>query len=89
MESMVKNELKEIMGIKSQPLFTRIYRWEKSMPQYTVGHTEKIALVEDMLDEHPGLFLTGSGYYGIGISDCVRHANEVAGQVMDFLKGPE
>jgi len=89
LESMVKNELKEIMGIKSQPLFTRIYRWEKSMPQYTVGHTEKIALVEDMLDEHPGLFLTGSGYYGIGISDCVRHANEVAGQVMDFLKGPE
>lgn len=85
LETMVKNELRDIMGVKAEPLFTRIYRWEKSMPQYIVGHEAKISGIEAKVGKYPGLFLAGSAYNGIGISDCVRYAKEIAKQVGDFI----
>ena len=65
-------ELREIIGFKATPFFSRIYRWERGMPKYTVGHLERISAVEERLKLYPGLFFIGSSYRGIGIGDCVR-----------------
>lgn len=87
MTRMVREELKDIMGLEAEPVLTRIYRWKDSMPQYTIGHEEKVSGIEGLVAEHPGLYLTGSAYRGIGISDTVREAEETAKKVVDYLEG--
>ncbi len=83
---MIQEELKDIMDVEGDPILTRIYRWEKSMPQYLVGHLEKVARIEERTNLQPGLFLTGCAYKGIGISDSVHDAEIVAEKVVDNLK---
>jgi oxygen-dependent protoporphyrinogen oxidase len=82
---MIQEELKDIMDVEGDPILTRIYRWEKSMPQYLVGHLEKVARIEERTNLQPGLFLTGCAYKGIGISDSVHDAEIVAEKVVDYL----
>ena len=68
----VIEELREIAGVTARPKFTRIFRWPKSMAQYTVGHPARLAEIESRLKELPGLRLAGNAYQGIGIPDCIR-----------------
>ena len=82
----VRGDIEEILGIRGEPRLTRIYRWKRSMPQYTLGHEERLTTLEQGLSKHPGLFLTGSAYRGIGISDCVHQAELTAEQVLEFIK---
>ncbi len=83
---MIQEELKEIMDVEGDPILTKIYRWEKSMPQYLVGHLEKVARMEERTNLQPGLFLTGCAYKGIGISDSVHDAEIVAERAVEYLK---
>lgn len=78
--STVRRELQEIMGVKANPLFHRIYRWQRSNPQYDVGHLDRVEAIETALP--PNIFVTGSAYRGIGIPDCVRQGKETAQQVI-------
>ncbi|MDY6863226.1 MAG: protoporphyrinogen oxidase [Thermodesulfobacteriota bacterium] len=80
-----KEELKDITGIKAQPILTRLYRWEKAMPQYILNHKEKIERIRLKTEDHPGLFLTGSGYRGIGIPDCINEAMHTSESIVKFL----
>jgi protoporphyrinogen/coproporphyrinogen III oxidase len=77
----VREELRQILGISAQPLFTRLYRWKGAMAQYTVGHLERIERIEKLRKQLPGLALAGNGYRGIGVPDCVRSGEEAAGEV--------
>jgi len=83
---MVREELRDIMGVEGDPILARIYRWEKSMPQYLVGHLEKVAQIEERTNIQPGLFLTGCAYKGIGISDSVHDAEIIAEKAMEYLE---
>jgi oxygen-dependent protoporphyrinogen oxidase len=76
-----RTDLKRFMGVETQPSFTRISRWPESMAQYTVGHQQRVAAIEQALHGRPGLHLAGNGYYGVGIPDCVRLAKEVASKI--------
>jgi oxygen-dependent protoporphyrinogen oxidase len=82
----VSGDIEEILRIKGKPLLTRIYRWHKAMPQYTLEHEKRLSLIGDGLSKHPGLFLTGSAYRGIGISDCVHQAESTAKAVLGFCR---
>ena len=73
-----RHELKEIMGIAAEPVLARVYKWINAMPQYTIGHEQRVSEIEALLEAHPGLYLTGSAYRGIGISDSVRNAEITA-----------
>ncbi len=85
-----RSALKDIMGISTAPEFIKIFRHEKSIPQYIPGHAKKLSALDSLLTKrHPGLFLTGNAFYGIGINDCVESAERVAGQVVDFLQHKE
>jgi oxygen-dependent protoporphyrinogen oxidase len=68
----VSRELREIAGVTARPLFTRIFRWPRSMAQYTVGHPARLAEIEARVAAIPGLHLAGNAYQGIGIPDCIR-----------------
>jgi oxygen-dependent protoporphyrinogen oxidase len=74
----VLEELREMTPLTGEPLFTRVYRWPRSMAQYTVGHRERISTIEGRLKETLGFYLAGNAYSGIGIPDCVRMGRQVA-----------
>ncbi len=78
-----KSELKEILGIKDDPEFTLIQRYPKAMPQYHLGHIEKVEDIFRKLKEHKGLEIAGNAYSGVGIPECV-HSGELAAE--DILK---
>ncbi len=84
---LVKKDLSDIMGIEEEPLFVRIYRWHRAMPQYTIGHIERVETIERLCASYSGLYLTGSAYHGIGISDTVREAESTAEKVIATLLG--
>ncbi len=75
-------ELREILGLDAQPLFHRIYRWPRAMPQYSVGHAERMERIRARLARCPGVFLCGNSYSGIGISDSIRTGTEAAEQAL-------
>ena len=76
--SLVRRELQEITGLSAEPQFVRIYRWPAAMPQYVVGHADRMAFIQDRLKQWPGLYAAGNAYSGIGISDCIRTGRAAA-----------
>lgn len=81
----VFKDLEKIMGVKAKPLFYRIYRWFNSMPQYTIGHKERVRFIEEREKQHPGLCLSGNAYRGLGIGDCVNEGRRAANTVIEHL----
>ncbi len=74
-------ELGDIMGIKAQPDFARVYVHEKAIPQYTVGHQGRLENLERLLSRYRGLFLAGNSYRGISVNDCIENAYRLAGEL--------
>lgn len=83
--NVVTTELGEMMALKARPVFVRIYRWPRAMPQYIVGHMSRLAAIEKCLNELPGVFLTGAGYRGVGIPDCIRDGITTADKVRQYV----
>ena len=80
----IKQQFRDILGITEEPLFHRIYRWEKANPQYDVEHLARVDALERALPQD--LRVTGSPYRGVGIPDCVHQAQLTAEQVVGRLK---
>ncbi|GAA5416689.1 protoporphyrinogen oxidase [Paraliobacillus ryukyuensis] len=79
-------DLEKIMGITAKPDFHVVTRWRDSMPQYTVGHLERLeTLSHDLDDQLPGVFVAGNSYRGIGLPDCIRQGEQVVDQIITFL----
>jgi oxygen-dependent protoporphyrinogen oxidase len=79
-------ELKPLLGITGDPIFTRVFRWPRSTPQYIVGHLARVQALDDRLARLPGVYLTGSGYRGTGIPDCIADARATAARAAQFLR---
>jgi protoporphyrinogen/coproporphyrinogen III oxidase len=86
--AVVREELKDIVGIDATPFLAKVYRWQRSMPRYTVGHLERVAAITQALSPFPGLYLCGSSYRGIGIGDCVRSGFDTATEIEMLFGGP-
>src|SRR6185369_7783939 len=78
MATRVEADLRELLGISEEPLFVEVAKWERSMPQYEVGHLERVTEIERLAGEMPGLALAGNAYHGAGIPDCVRSGEAAA-----------
>jgi oxygen-dependent protoporphyrinogen oxidase len=72
-----KEEVSLTSGITAEPIISRVFIWESAMPQYNLGHPEKLKQIDSALEKYPSLALAGNGYRGIGIPDCI-HSGEVA-----------
>ena len=75
-----------LLGITGDPIFTRVYRWERASAQHEVGHLARLKAIDARLAAHPGLFITGSGFRGVGIPDCVMDGRAVARQALEKLR---
>jgi oxygen-dependent protoporphyrinogen oxidase len=81
----VRIELRAAMGVTAEPVFQRIVRWERAIPQYHLGHLERVARIEEGARRHPGLFLAGNAYRGVAMNDCTELAVVLAAEVRRFL----
>ena len=77
----MRQEIREIAGVRAEPLFSGVFRWPRSMAQYNVGHAQRIAELESRMTSVPGLYLAGNGYHGIGVPDCVRMGKQAAERI--------
>lgn len=79
----VREELGEILGISTPPVFHRIHRWTDAYPQYDLGHLERVAQIEAALPR--GLSLAGSSYRGVGVPDCIQQGQTAAQNALTHL----
>ena len=77
----VRDELRALLGIAADPMLVRVERYRRAMPQYAVGHLDRIAAIEARAAALPGLALAGAAYRGVGIPDCI-HSGEVAADAL-------
>ncbi len=81
----VCRHLAALLPLPERPQAAAVVRWPRSMPQYGVGHLERVAAIAGSLP--PGIFVVGNAYGGVGVADTVRGANETAERVRAHLAG--
>ena len=81
----VRTELRHSMGITAPPIYQRIIRWDRAIPQYHVGHLDRLKRVDNHLTGLPGLFLGGNAYRGVALNDCTEQGEVLAGRVAEYL----
>jgi oxygen-dependent protoporphyrinogen oxidase len=75
-------DLRATMGLTTIPMFTRVIRHPIGIPQYTEGHIERLAHIDERLAAWPGLFVAGNGYRGVAINACVANAAPLAREIL-------
>ncbi len=81
----VHNDLSaSLLRHTAQPQTLGVRRWRQAIPQYTLGHRERLALIQHNLP--PGVFLCANYQDGVSLGDCVRRANTTATQVQHYLQ---
>jgi oxygen-dependent protoporphyrinogen oxidase len=84
----MRDELADIMGVRANPVMTVITRWKRAMPQYHVGHLDRMAAFAEAVKKHyPGLFFAGAGFAGVGIPDCIAQGEQTASALVAYLCG--
>jgi oxygen-dependent protoporphyrinogen oxidase len=83
--SLAAAELTEATGVRGGPVANRVTRWGGALPQYTVGHLDRVARIRAAVATQPGLAICGAAYDGIGIPACVATARTATDQVLAFL----
>ena len=78
-------ELAAATGARGAPVATRVTRWGGALPQYTVGHLDRVRRIRDAVAAQPGLAVCGAAYDGVGVPACVATARQAVSQVMAFL----
>lgn len=78
-------EMVEVMGVRGLPRDSRVTRWGGSLPQYDVGHLDRVARIRAAVAAQPGLALCGAAYDGVGIPACVSTARTAAARILDHL----
>ena len=78
----IHRELCDLTGLRAEPLFHRVFRWPRSMAQYEVGHAARVAEIQSLAAQAPGLHLIGNAYAGIGIPDCIRSGKQAAEAIL-------
>jgi protoporphyrinogen/coproporphyrinogen III oxidase len=81
--ALAREEVRQTLGITAEPILHKVYVWEDSMPQYNLGHPERLKWIESRLEDLPGLALAGNGYRGIGIPDCIHSGEKAAQKILE------
>jgi protoporphyrinogen/coproporphyrinogen III oxidase len=85
-----RRELARLIAAQAEPIFSEVIRWPRAIPQYTLGHLQRIAAVEQAERDFPGLYFRANYRGGVSIGDCIRNgvatADSVAGRVAATAK---
>ena len=82
MTDIARTQFRKLLGVTAPPQLSRVTRWERSMPQYKVGHVERVAEIDRLVGEHAGLHLAGNAYRGVGIPDCIADAEQTIDAIL-------
>ncbi len=82
----LQRELGPLVEIRKDPAFMRVYRWRRGIPQYTLGHIQRRARLEELARQRPGLYFVGNAFYGVGLNDCVKMAYNLAQQIRSRME---
>ncbi len=86
-EQIVLGDLKRAINFKAKPEFTIVTRWKQSMPQYTVGHCDRLVEVRKRIETQlPGVFIAGSSFEGIALPDCIDQGKKAAHNVLSYFQ---
>ena len=83
--ALVRRELAPVLGLRGAPLLERVYRWPRATPQMVVGHLDRMARLDAIVQELPGLFLTGAGLRGTGLPDAIADGERAARAAAEHL----
>lgn len=83
--ALAKEELRLTLGVRADALVSRVFMWDKAMPQYNLGHPERLKQIDAALQHHPDLALAGNGYRGIGIPDCIHSGELAVDRILKFV----
>ncbi len=75
-------QLDKSVGLDGQPIFKRVFRWRNCMPQYHLGHVERVERIEKLAGAHANFALAGNSYHGVGIPACVESGKNAANKVL-------
>lgn len=78
LEALARAEAGAILGIGGRPVIARVDRWHGAMPQYHVGHVDRVARIDAAVSTHPGLALAGAAYTGVGIPQVIASGQAAA-----------
>jgi oxygen-dependent protoporphyrinogen oxidase len=81
----VRRDLKMLLGIERNPIFAEVSKWERSMPQYFVGHLDRVENIVTRVSRLPGLTLAGNAFNGPGIPDCIRSGESAADTLFNYV----
>ncbi len=82
LQALVLEALGKILGVRGDPEVVRVVRYHRAMPQYHVGHLDRVQRIEMLEGETPGLHLCGNAYRGVGIPDCIHSGEQAAAGVL-------
>jgi oxygen-dependent protoporphyrinogen oxidase len=88
LKDLVSRELGGLIGVSGEPLVFEVGRHPRAMPQYILGHLDRVETIRRKLVRHPRLFMTGIAFDGVGIPDCIHAAETTADAVLDSLGNP-
>jgi len=80
----VRSSFVRLLGVKpdAKPLFARVFRWVGGMPQYTMGHLDRVEELEERCTTIPGLALAGGAYRGVGVPNCLDSGEKAASKIL-------
>ena len=81
----MREELQLAMHIEAKPVFTKIIHWQRAIPQYHLGHQDRVKRIENRLMHYPGLFLGGNAYHGVALNDCTSRGQVLAEMIHEYL----
>jgi oxygen-dependent protoporphyrinogen oxidase len=84
--ALVREELGQLLGLGATPVRQAVHRWPQAMPQYELGHAERVRACEQAARRWPTLALAGNGLHGVGIPDCVKRAEREAERLLAALE---
>jgi oxygen-dependent protoporphyrinogen oxidase len=84
--ALARQEVASRLGASAQPALVRVHRWPRGMPQYYLGHPARVARIEAAAQTHPGLYLAGNAYHGVGLPDCIASGERAAAAALAYLE---
>jgi protoporphyrinogen/coproporphyrinogen III oxidase len=88
LQQFARQELKDILGLTSEPRFVQTFRWDRAMAQYEIGHLDRVAEMEKIIAAMPGFHIIGNSFHGIGVPDCIKSARLAVEQVTSGVSQP-
>ena len=84
--TIAQEELSELIGLTGDPVVSRVVRWNDAMPQYHVGHGDRVRIIDEEIEKIPGLSFTSNALHGVGIAPVIKQADQVARRIVSSLK---